>query len=329
MQLTLLLHQPDIPVDVPDVQGHTSLMWAAYKGFPSCVDLLLRWGADVRAEDDMGFTALHWALVKGSYPCIQKLVDYGSDRFVRSKPQPGETEGDSPSMTAAKMKSERQWRKALFESGYDGAGNTIAFPIPFVKDKKGFYSRLFFFWPFVLGGLQLHMLAYMLVWISVPLVLIVGYALNHLVQKLFRWAPTDMKSMHHTPFLAGIFAATLFWVGVRWIFAILPSKIALLIAYLDHADNHCTATLYSNFFLNIAFATFYGLTAYFYFMTMTADPGYIPKSSSRGQTKKTIDDLLEHNSFNEKHFCTPCMIRKPLRSKHCRRCGRCVARQDQ
>jgi protein AFG1 len=64
-------------------------------------------------------------------------------------------------------------------------------------------------------------------------------------------------------------------------------------------------------------------------MTMTADPGYIPKSSSRGQTKKTIDDLLENGIYNEKHFCTPCMIRKPLRSKHCRRCGRCVARQDQ
>jgi ribosomal protein L40E len=88
-------------------------------------------------------------------------------------------------------------------------------------------------------------------------------------------------------------------------------------------------TLYTSSFLNIAFAVFYSLTAYFYFMTMTADPGYIPKSSSRGQTKKTIDDLLENNIYNEKHFCTPCMIRKPLRSKHCRRCGRCVARQDQ
>jgi hypothetical protein len=58
--------------------------------------------------------------------------------------------------------------------------------------------------------------------------------------------------------------------------------------------------LYTNFFLNIAFAVFYGLTAYFYLMTMTADPGYIPKSSSRGQTKKTIDDLLENGIFNEK-----------------------------
>ncbi|KAI7055185.1 palmitoyltransferase akr1, partial [Hortaea werneckii] len=83
-QLVLLLHQPDISVDVRDSQGHTSLMWAAYKGFGACVDVLLRWGADVHAADDMGFTALHWALVRGNYLCIQKLVEYGSDRFARS-----------------------------------------------------------------------------------------------------------------------------------------------------------------------------------------------------------------------------------------------------
>ncbi|OQO05378.1 hypothetical protein B0A48_09146 [Cryoendolithus antarcticus] len=310
LQLTLLLHQPDLPVDVPDTQGHTSLMWAAYKGYPSCIDLLLRWGANMYAVDDMGFTALHWALVKGNYACIQELVQYGSDRFAVSKAQDGATEGDTPAMTAAKMKSDVQWRKALLDSGFDEHGNPISFPIPFVKDRRLFFQRFFFLWPFVLGGLQLHMLAYMLVYLSIPGVLIVGYALQYTVQKLFRWAPSEMNSMHKTPFLAGIFAATFFWVGVRYVFAILP--------------NTCT----SNFFLNIAFATCYGFCAHFYYLTMTSDPGYIPKSSSRGQTKKTIDELLDHSAFNEQHFCTLCMIRKPLRSKHCRRCGRCVAKED-
>jgi hypothetical protein len=233
-QLTLLLHQPDLPVDTTDTQGHTSLMWAAYKGFPSCVDLLLRWGADVHLTDDMGFTALHWALVKGNYACIQKLIDYGSDRFAVSKPQDGATEGDTPAMTASKMKSDKQWRKALLDSGYDEAGNALSFPIPFVKDKRWFFSTFFFFWPFFLGGLQLYMLAYMLVWIAVPGVLLVGYVLQYLVQKLFRWAPSDMNHMHKTPFLAGIFAATLFWVGVRYVFCILPSMLSWM-----HLGMHC------------------------------------------------------------------------------------------
>lgn len=311
-QLVMLLHHPDIPVDVRDGQGgHTCLMWAAYKGFGACVDILLRWGADVHAVDDMGFTALHWALVKGNYMCIQKLVEYGSDRFLRSQPPEGETEGDTPAMTASKMKSERQWHRALIDSGFDEAGNTLSFPVPFVKDRRKFYNRFFFLWPFVLGGLQLYMLAYMLVWIAVPGALIVGYALQYLVQKLFRWAPPDMKHMHRTPFLAGIFAGTLFWVGVRYVSHILPW------------------TFWTDKLLNVGFMISFGLCTYFYTITMTADPGYIPRGVSRGQTKKTIDELVEHNAFDETHFCTQCMIRKPLRSKHCRRCGRCVAKEDQ
>jgi len=309
-QLVLLLHQPDIPVDVQDSQGHTSLMWAAYKGFGACVDVLLRWGASTQATDDMGFTALHWALVRGNYLCIQKLVEYGSDRFARSKPTDAEPEGDTPAMTATRMKSERQWHKALLDSGFDEAGNPLTFPLPFIKDRRWFYSRFFFLWPFALGGLQLWMLATLPIWFGIPGVLIVGYALQFSVQKLFRWAPSDMKTMHKTPFLAGIFAATLFWVGVRWILDMLPWTYA------------------TNPFLNLAFAASYTLCAYFYFMTMTADPGFIPKGGSRGRTKKTLEELIEYSAFDEAHFCTVCMIRKPLRSKHCRRCGRCVARED-
>ncbi|KAI7475492.1 palmitoyltransferase akr1 [Hortaea werneckii] len=293
-QLVLLLHQPDISVDVRDSQGHTSLMWAAYKGFGACVDVLLRWGADVHAADDMGFTALHWALVRGNYLCIQKLVEYGSDRFARSRPANDIPEGDTPAMTASRMKSERQWRKALLDSGFDEAGNPMPFPVPLVNDRRWFYNRFFFLWPFALGGLQLYMLAHLPVYYGIPAVLIVGYALQFSVQKLLRWAPGDMKHMHKTPFLAGIFAGSLFWVGVRWLLDILPW------------------TYTTNFLLNLAFAICFGLCTYFYALTMTADPGFIPKSSSRGQTKRTIDDLIDNIAFDEAHFWIALIIRLTL-----------------
>ncbi|KAI5272559.1 Palmitoyltransferase akr1, ankyrin repeat-containing protein akr1 [Aureobasidium subglaciale] len=153
-QLILLLHQADVPVDIADSQGHTSLMWAAYKGFPACLDVLLKWGADVHARDELGFTALHWALVKGSYNCIQKLVEYGADRFIANN------EGKTPAVTAKDMNSTRQWHRALADTGFDPEGNPRNFPLTFVKDSKKFLDRFFFCWPFVVIGITLHHKSY-------------------------------------------------------------------------------------------------------------------------------------------------------------------------
>jgi ribosomal protein L40E len=61
---------------------------------------------------------------------------------------------------------------------------------------------------------------------------------------------------------------------------------------------------------------------------MLMDPGYVPKPSSRTAQKSIIDELLEKRMFDERHFCVSCMTRRPLRSKHCKKCGRCVAKQD-
>jgi hypothetical protein len=77
------------------------------------------------------------------------------------------------------------------------------------------------------------------------------------------------------------------------------------------------------------FGTFYGLCGYFYFKTMLENPGYVPKGSSRSQQKAVIDELIEARQFDEEHFCVTCMIRRPLRSKHCKMCNRCVAKHDQ
>ena len=61
---------------------------------------------------------------------------------------------------------------------------------------------------------------------------------------------------------------------------------------------------------------------------MLEDPGYVPKLGSRTQQKAVIDDLIGLWKFDDQNFCVTCMIRQPLRSKHCKRCGRCVAKHD-
>ncbi|KAH0537006.1 hypothetical protein FGG08_006178 [Glutinoglossum americanum] len=304
--LVLLLHH-NISVDIPDPHGHTSLMWAAYKGFPACVDLFLRWGANVYATDETGFTALHWALVKGSHGCIQKLIEYGSDRFAET------TTNKTPAITADEMKTTYIWHKALSDCGYDDEGNPKSMTIPLgylVKEKKSFAVKFFFMWPFLMIWCVVAILSHMVVYAAIPIALVAVYGMHWVAQEVLQWAPNDMKSMHRTPFLAGIFAGTLFLVGIRWLTAILP------------------ATLLSHPILNFIFAVCLGLCGYFYFCSMLFDPGFVPKLGGVSQQKAVIDELFDQWIFDDRNFCVQCMVRMPLRGKHCKRCGRCIAKHD-
>lgn len=305
--LVLLLHQ-GINVDVPDSHGHTALMWAAYKGFPTCVDLFLRWGADVHATDETGFTALHWALVKGSQGCMQKLLEYGADRFAET------STGKTPAITAEEMKTERIWHRALKECGYDEDGKSRNLEFPgsswLMKDKRKFMTKFFFLWPFFILWVMIMLASHMVVYAGIPLALFAGYSLQWVAQQVMDYAPSDMRHMHKTPWLAGIFAATLFWVGVNWAMTILPW------------------TFSSYPISNLAFGTAYTLCGYFYFCTMFYEPGFVPKLGGLTQQKEMIDELLSLWKFDDQNFCVPCMVRMPLRSKHCKRCNRCVAKHD-
>lgn len=114
--------------------------------------------------------------------------------------------------------------------------------------------------------------------------------------------------------MAGIFAGSLFLVGVNWISTILPRTM--------FAEGG------SHLFINIIFGALFVLTAFFYAACMRYDPGYIPKMNGIAEQRAVIDDLLKTWKYDEANFCVTCMIRTPLRSKHCRRCQRCVAKHD-
>ncbi|KAJ9301496.1 hypothetical protein DTO271G3_1631 [Paecilomyces variotii] len=302
--LILLLHQ-EIPVDVTDVQGHTGLMWAAYKGFPACVDLFLRWGANVNAVDEGGLTPLHWALVKGSAPCIQKILEYGADRFAKTR------DGKSPTVVAQEMNTTRAWHRALDECGYDIDGNTKnAAGWASLAQSKSTVSKFFFLWPFLTVFVAVYVLSHMPIYAAVPIMLVAVFSLQWVAQQVANQAPSEYRILQRTPYLAGIFAGSLFWVGVRYVTHILPTT------YSSHP------------ILNILFVVFYGLTTYFYIFSMTSDPGYVPKLSSRNQQRAVITELFDIWKFDEENFCVFCMSRKPLRSKHCRRCARCVSKHD-
>ena len=51
----------DAHLDALDLDGRSPLHWAAYKGFPDAVKLLLFCDADVSRQDKEGCSPLHWA----------------------------------------------------------------------------------------------------------------------------------------------------------------------------------------------------------------------------------------------------------------------------
>ena len=66
-------------VNNPPNPGETPLIVAAKGGFDRCVALLIRAGADVRTTDRLGKTALDYAEIKGHDTCVALLVQAGND----------------------------------------------------------------------------------------------------------------------------------------------------------------------------------------------------------------------------------------------------------
>lgn len=193
--IIMLLHQ-GIKVDIPDAQGHTPLMWAAYKGFPHCVDLYLRWGADVTAVDEKSLTALHWALVKGNFSCIQKLIEYGSDRFAKTDA------GKTPLQAAQEMDTLHTYQDALVECDYTPEGRPKHKDLPFFlsvpETRDTVMKRFFFLLPFVMEYIVIWLVAYLPIFLSVPVVAAFGAGYQWFTMRALEYAHPSEKSLHKT-----------------------------------------------------------------------------------------------------------------------------------
>uniref|UniRef100_A0A673VXZ7 Palmitoyltransferase n=1 Tax=Salmo trutta TaxID=8032 RepID=A0A673VXZ7_SALTR len=98
-------------------------------------------------------------------------------------------------------------------------------------------------------------------------------------------------------------------------------NVALLSSVLLNSSVHLPfATVHLPFLLN-SVCLFYNFGK-----SWKSDPGII--KASEEQKKKTIVELAETGSLDLSIFCSTCLIRKPIRSKHCAVCNRCIAKFD-
>ncbi|POG63213.1 palmitoyltransferase [Rhizophagus irregularis DAOM 181602=DAOM 197198] len=295
--LVLYLIYQDMDIDTPDTLQHTPLMWAAYQGDQLTLDLLIRLGASVTKVDTTSFTPLHWAVTKGNHMCLRKLIEAGADIDAK------ENNGKTPADLAQEMSSEKIWHRALSESGRTKSGKRGSYLFGRQATHAIIYSI-----PFFVLFLAFQTLARYPWFIGLPLAIGEFVVFHILIVKVLIKAQVP-DAMMRTPYFTSIFQASAFWVGVTWLFRILLVTSYSLVA-------------------NIVFISSYVVALYSFYTAVLADPGFVPKLTSREEQKELVICLANKGMLDARHLCITCLIKKPLRSKHCKICDRCVARFD-
>ncbi|XP_045487875.1 palmitoyltransferase Hip14 [Pieris rapae] len=284
--------------DAADAGGMTPLMWAAWK--VTSVDpcrLLLSLGASPNPQDrSHGNTALHWAILARNTTAICTLVLYGNASL------------DIPNHRGATPLSMLQSDpKAIW------IGSKVAERVRELSTSKSnflrrmTYDRKFRWWCVVILPFLAFYVTGLVVETDAPhplkaLILVVFYASLHFTtNSLF---DDELKNI----FPLSVYMATKLWFYVTWMVVIAPAvSVAATFGFLASSV----------------------LLWYTFLRSWRSDPGVI--AASRADKLRTIVELSERGgggAFEAARFCSACLVRRPLRSKHCSVCNRCVARFD-
>ncbi|TPX68186.1 hypothetical protein SpCBS45565_g03262 [Spizellomyces sp. 'palustris'] len=279
-----------------DSMGRTSLMWSAYQGnSPELLEDLLRSGAALDMTDQTGYTALHWAVISHHLDLAKKLIKAGARIDIR------DPEGKSPADWAKERGHADYYQQILVACGRVGSKATND-GRPFDKRTT---NRIIYAIPYVMLPLCCAILSKLPFYFSLPITLSIIFFVQS--QFLIRYLMAGHRNMVSTPFMTAIPQATLFYVFLVWL-KIVPYTGFL---YLEH----------------IFFLFLFSICCYSFYKGIVSDPGYIPKASFENR-KETVLALAEKDQLDSRTYCVTCCIRKPLRSKHCKFCDRCVVRFD-
>lgn len=71
-------------INISDNTGTTPLMWASMNNQISAMNLVLKFGAEINAQDDDGWTALHFAAASDSYKAVEFLLNNKSNANIKN-----------------------------------------------------------------------------------------------------------------------------------------------------------------------------------------------------------------------------------------------------
>ncbi|XP_075358118.1 palmitoyltransferase ZDHHC13 isoform X1 [Mycteria americana] len=279
-------------IDTTDFNGQTPLMLSAQKVTgPEPTRFLLKFNPSLNAVDNVQKnSALHWAITSGNTSAVDLLLEAGASLDIKN------VKGETP-----------------LDLAYQSLNR---FMVYMVKEEERMRSRRNNRLLKILEKYEL----FLLLATSLALMWAIGYVMNLssdswllkgglLLFLLFGMALfvrqfVGLKNLRYLP--TAFLLSSVFWMSVTWFFWFLP----------DVTDRILEITV---------IVSVVGLLYYFY-KTWRTDPGYI--KTSEKERKENIVALAEAGCLDFRTFCTSCLVRKPLRSKHCLACDSCVARYD-
>lgn len=311
----LLLIKEGADITKSDKRGYDCLVHACqYGNVLMAHNLIVKQGLSVAHRDTEGHTPLHWAAYQNHESVARLLISLGAD--VRSV----DDEGLTP-MHWASLKGHFQMVQFLILNGgdvhaVDSDGYT---PLDLAKQKnmkntvsllkysQGYTSqsearnwRTWFLMPWLLVPLLFFIIDTLPFLATVAVLAAIFIFIRRLIS--YMWLGKDTNN----PFFMSVMAAA--YALSTWVY---------FIKIFPVTNEYGMLTM---FFVGVNF-----MWASLFLYLVRSDPGFL-KLDEAGVEK--IYNKLSLGAKKIPQLCPTCMIARPIRSKHCRSCNRCVARMD-